>query len=230
MRLPLADHDDLRSADVCILAVPDGAIVQAADLVEEDLGKTTAMVHCSGALPLTSIGPRKSERALGSFHPLVAVSDSHDTLSGHSVAISATTRGLVELLEKAASALGMSPLEVPESGRSAYHAGAVLAAGHLVALLDGAASAFQHAGSDRHAALAALLPLMRSALEGVERRGIEKALTGPVVRGDVGIVQAHLEALPSEIGSVYRLLSRRALMLTPALPPETRAALERVLL
>jgi predicted short-subunit dehydrogenase-like oxidoreductase (DUF2520 family) len=70
---------------------------------------------------------------------------------------------------------------------------------------------------------------MSSALRAIELRGLEKGLTGPVVRGDVGVVQSHLEALPPELGSIYRLLSRRALRLSTTLPPETRLALERLL-
>jgi hypothetical protein len=43
-------------------------------------------------------------------------------------------------------------------------------------------------------------------------------------------VQAHLDALPAELGSVYRLLSRRSLALVGAsLPAETRLALQRIL-
>ena len=63
----------------------------------------------------------------------------------------------------------------------------------------------------------------------MKARGVEKGLTGPVVRGDVAVVQAHLEALPPELGAIYRLLSRRALKLVKTLPVETRAALERTL-
>jgi predicted short-subunit dehydrogenase-like oxidoreductase (DUF2520 family) len=36
----------------------------------------------------------------------------------------------------------------------------------------------------------------------VEARGLERGLTGPVVRGDVAVVQAHLESLPAELGSL----------------------------
>jgi hypothetical protein len=51
-----------------------------------------------------------------------------------------------------------------------------------------------------------------------------------VVRGDVSVVQSHLESLPPELGSLYRLLSRRALKLSQSrLPAETRLALERIL-
>lgn len=228
-RVFLADHDDLRAAHLCILAVPDSAVVPAMELVEEDLGPTTALVHCSGALPLAVFAGARSKRPFGSFHPLAAISDPKDPLAGHAVALASTDRELHASLERMALALGMSSLEVPETGRSAYHAGAVLSAGLLVALLDGAVAALEEAGLDREVALQALLPLSSSALRGVQSRGLERGLTGPVVRGDVGVVQSHLESLPPELGSLYRLLSRRALRSTPALPPETRLALERLL-
>lgn len=229
LRVFLADHDDLRAAQVCVLAVPDSAVVPAMELVEEDLGPSTALVHCSGALPLAVFSTARAKRPVGSFHPLAAISDLKDPLAGHAVALASTDRALHAQLERMAEALQMTPLEVPETGRAAYHAGAVLSAGLLVALLDGAVSALEEAGLARELALKALLPLSGSALRGVQSRGLEKGLTGPVVRGDVGVVQSHLEALPPELGSLYRLLSRRALRLTPALPPETRLALERLL-
>ncbi|MFO0599041.1 MAG: DUF2520 domain-containing protein [Myxococcaceae bacterium] len=229
-RLALADHETLREAQVCVLAVPDAAVGPALELVEEDLGAQTAVVHCSGALPLAVFAQaRGKKRAFGSFHPLAAISDQRDSLSGHTVALASTDRALHAVLVRMAEALEMNTLEVPETGRAPYHAGAVLSAGLLAALLDAAVSAFEEAGLDRDEALRALLPLSKSALRGVEARGLEKGLTGPVVRGDVSVVQAHLESLPTELGSLYRLLSRRALRMTPTLPPETRQALERLL-
>ncbi|MEW6434230.1 MAG: DUF2520 domain-containing protein [Myxococcota bacterium] len=230
MRIPLADHDALGSADVCVLAVPDAAVPHALELIEEDLGAGTALVHCSGALPLSVFKDAKGRRPFGSFHPLAAVSDPRDDLSGHAVALASTDKALGATLWKMALALRLAPIEVPETGRAAYHAGAVLSAGLLVSLADAAVSALEEAGLERDAALGALLPLMRGALRGVEVRGLERGLTGPVVRGDVGVVQAHLEALPADIGAIYRLLSRRALRLAPTLPSETRAALERLLM
>jgi predicted short-subunit dehydrogenase-like oxidoreductase (DUF2520 family) len=229
LKVFLADHDDLRAAHLCILAVPDAAVGPAVELVEEDLGPQTALVHCSGALPLTVFAHARTKRPVGSFHPLAAISDLKDPLGGHAVALAATDRALHAQLAQLAEALQMTPIEVPETGRAAYHAGAVLSAGLAVALIDGAVSALQEAGLDREVALKALLPLSQSALRGIGARGLERGLTGPVVRGDVSVVQAHLEALPPELGSLYRLLSRRALRLTPALPPETKLALERLL-
>jgi predicted short-subunit dehydrogenase-like oxidoreductase (DUF2520 family) len=107
--------------------------------------------------------------------------------------------------------LGLTPLRVPESGRAAYHAGAALAAGGLVALLDAAVASWEAAGIERRAAERALLPLMRSALGGVEVRGILRGMTGPVVRADTQVVETHLRALPDDVLPLYRLLSSRML-------------------
>lgn len=228
----LAEHDALRAAELCILAVPDAQVPNAAELVLEDLAPSAALVHLSGALTLTAFGPLaiESGRALGSFHPLAAISDPTDPLAGHTAALAATSPTLMQRLTQLAAILRMKTLEVPETGRAAYHAGAVLSAGLLVSLADGAVAALEHAGLDREASLEALLPLMQSALRGLAARGFAKGLTGPVVRGDVSVVQAHLDALPPELGSIYRLLSRRSLALVKGrLPAETTLALQRIL-
>ncbi|MBL8924039.1 MAG: DUF2520 domain-containing protein [Myxococcaceae bacterium] len=228
----LADHDDLRAAQLCILSVPDAQVQNAAELVLEDLGPSAALVHCSGAHTLAAFGQAAidSRRLLGSLHPLAAISDPTDPLEGHTAALAATSPVLLATLELVAKALGMNTMEVPETGRAAYHAGAVLSAGLLVSLADGAVAALEHAGLEREQALEALLPLMSSALRGLSTRGFARGLTGPVVRGDVGVVQAHLDALPPELGSVYRLLSRRTLALVgERLPEETKHALKRIL-
>ena len=230
--VPLADHDALRAARLCVLAVPDAAVGPVAAQVVEDLGPDTALVHCAGALDLSAFGaqPELVRRARGSFHPLVAISDPRDALQGHAVALAASDRALMPVLWRMALALRMRPIEVPEAARSAYHAGAVLSAGLLVALLDAAVAALEEAGIARDEGLAALLPLAESALRGVGQRGLTRGLTGPVARGDVGVVQAHLAALPAPLASLYRQLSWRALSLVgPSLPRETRRALERAL-
>ncbi len=228
--IPIADS--LEEAGMCMLAVPDGAVATVAEQVLLELGLGTALVHCAGALDLSVFGggPMVSRRPRGSFHPLAAVSDPEDPLDGHTVALSATGRPLMTVLKRMAEDLSLHAIEVPESKRAAYHAGAVLAAGGMVSLLASAVKAFEEAGIDEEDALRALLPLSRSALRGAEQRGLGPGLTGPVKRGDLAVVRAHLAALPEELGAIYRLLSLRAVELCSAhLPTETRTALDRLL-
>jgi predicted short-subunit dehydrogenase-like oxidoreductase (DUF2520 family) len=222
----------LSEATVCVLAVPDPAVAEVAQQLLPDLGLTTSLVHCAGALDLSVFGsePRVLRRMRGSFHPLAAISDPEDPLQGHTVALSATGRPLMKILRRMADELGMAAIEVPESSRAAYHAGAVLAAGGVVSLLSAAVEALGQAGVGEEESLRALLHLSRSALRGVELRGLESGLTGPVKRGDIEVVSRHLEALPDDLAGIYRDLSLRALDLCGRqLSPEARSALERLL-
>lgn len=230
--LTIADHDHLHDADVCVFAVPDAVVAPLSQSLLLDLGLSTALVHCAGALDLSVFGssPMVARRMRGSFHPLVAVSDPEDLLEGHTAALSATGRPLMQVLQRMAADLGLQTIQIPEARRAAYHAGAVLAAGGMVALLSAAVEALGEAGVDPEEALRALVPLSRSALHGVEQRGLVRGLTGPVKRGDLAVVQAHLAALPADLAKLYRALSLRALALgAPHLPVETRNALERLL-
>ncbi len=224
-----ATPPELAQAQVALLCVPDKAVPQVARELSRTLGKGTALVHCAGALPLQALGTPRG-RATGSFHPLCAVSAPTDSLAGHAVAISTRSRPLKALLRRMAEALELQVLEVPEEHRAAYHAGAVLSAGCGVALMSSAVEALGQAGIREEQALTALLPLMRSALRGMQARGLAGGLTGPVVRGDAEVIAAHLQALPSQVTPVYRLLSLQALRLArPRLAPETHATLTRLL-
>ena len=67
---------------------------------------------------------------------------------------------------------------------------------------------------------------MRSALAGGEARGAAAALTGPVVRGDAEVVQAHVRALPPDVLPIYLALQQRVLAHAAARLP--RPAVARV--
>ena len=225
-----ADGQALSRAELCLLTVPDAAVEAVARSVAPRLGRSTGLVHCAGALTLEVLQPAAAGRPTGSFHPLVSVVGPETRLAGHSVAVATRSRVLAPVLGRLASALGLRPLRVPEDGRAAYHAGAALAASGLVALLDAAVAAWAEAGIPEREALAGLVPLMRSALDGAEARGTSGALTGPVVRGDAEVVQAHVRALPGEVLPIYRALQQRVLARAAAgLPVPTVARVAAVL-
>jgi predicted short-subunit dehydrogenase-like oxidoreductase (DUF2520 family) len=211
LALPEADAAAMSRAELCLLTVPDAAVAPVARAVAPLLGPSTGLVHCAGALTLEVLQPAAAGRPTGSFHPLVSVTGPGTPLSGHSVAIATRSRALAPLLGRLAGALGLRPLRVPEDGRAAYHAGAAMAASGLVSLLDAAVAAWREAGVGEREALVALVALMRSALSGAEERGTVGALTGPVVRGDAEVVQAHVRALPDDVLSIYLALQQRVL-------------------
>jgi predicted short-subunit dehydrogenase-like oxidoreductase (DUF2520 family) len=102
---------------------------------------------------------------------------------------------LMPLLADLAGSIGARPVTLPAGGKVAYHAAAMMAAGGLVGLLDAIASVARLAGLDEHAAMTVYAPLARQALANAERLGIDAALTGPLLRGDVGTLRGHLHVL-----------------------------------
>ena len=226
LRLPEADAAALTGAELCLLTVPDAAVAPVARAIAPLLGRGTGLVHCAGALTLEVLRPVAEGRPTGSFHPLVAVTGPETPLEAHSVAIATRSRVLAPLLGRLAEALGLRPLRVPEEGRAAYHAGAALAASGLVALLDAAVAAWRAAGVPEREAMTALVPLMRSALDGAESRGTAAALTGPDKRGDAEVVLAHVRALAPDVLPIYLALQHRVLAHAAARLP--RPAVTRV--
>ena len=224
------------AADLVFVTVPDDAVADVAAQLRLYAGQ--AAVHTSGALGAEALAPARAAGAqVGSFHPLVAFADLEAGLAalpGATVALEGAD-DLVALLAELATAVGAQPVRLPPGGKPAYHAAAVLAAGGFVALLDAMAEAARGAGLDEAGALAIYAPLIRGSLANAERLGVRAALTGPFVRGDLGTVRSHLEALarlaPGAV-AVYRALAQRELGMAVergALSPERAAAMERLL-
>ena len=85
----------------------------------------------------------------------------------------------------------------------------MLAGGGVIGLLDGVAEVARGAGLDEAGALAIYVPLIRQALANAEAMGIGDALTGPFVRGDVGTVRGHLQALRGWLRALSRCTAPR---------------------
>ena len=115
-------------------------------------------------------------------------------------------------MHRLADVLELKAVDIPEGARAAYHAGANLAASLLLITLREAIQLWVAVGFSHESALAALLPLAQRALETAERNGVDDSLSGPIRRGDVGMVARHLNAIarahPTAVG-LYKGLGRR---------------------
>jgi predicted short-subunit dehydrogenase-like oxidoreductase (DUF2520 family) len=186
----------LDDVEVAFLTVPDDAVASVAATLRLYSGQ--ALVHTSGLLSSSVLEPARAAGTMfGSFHPLVAFADPDRALadlSGATVALEGDD-ALVTMLAELAEAIGAQPVRIAPEGKAAYHAAAVLSAGGFVALLDAIVELGRGAGLDETGALAIYAPLVRQSLANAERLGVSAALTGPIVRGDSGTVEAHLGAM-----------------------------------
>jgi predicted short-subunit dehydrogenase-like oxidoreductase (DUF2520 family) len=167
-------------AEVVILAVPDAAIADAAARVTPG----PLVGHCSGATTLAPLAPHE---AFG-LHPLMTVTADGAEFAGASCAIAGTTERALTTARALAAALGMAPFEVADEDRAAYHAAASIASNFLVTL---EWAAERVGGLDREA----LAPLVRATVENWANAGPERALTGPIARGDELTVQRQRAAV-----------------------------------
>jgi predicted short-subunit dehydrogenase-like oxidoreductase (DUF2520 family) len=226
----------LTEADTVIVAVPDPAIRHAAEQLAAS-GRVTShqvVLHCSGSRPASELSPLADRVAgVGSFHPLISFAhpESASRLLGQAAfAIEGAPAALVTA-RRLAAALGGFCLEIGAEDRVLYHAAAATASNHLVALAAQATACLVRLGVGQGDAIRALVPLMRSTLNNLDRVGLPEALTGPVARGDAATVRAHLAALgeraPDELYP-YVVMARRALAVARDLGTSSPDSLDRV--
>lgn len=108
--------------------------------------------------------------------------------------------------------MGAEPVRIPEAARSLYHTALAHGANNLVTLVADCAELLGRAEIGDSSRL--LAPLLSAALDNALRRG-DRALTGPVARGDVDTVRSHLRVLAEgapEFAPSYRILASRTLV------------------
>ena len=136
----------------------------------------------AGAHPLQTLTGRPVD--------LERIQEGHWFLEGETVALETAT----SLLQR----MGLQTHRLRAAHRPLYHAAAVLASNAIIGLQGTAAQLLTHAGVDEASAEQALAPLMKATLANLQEMGSGRALTGPVARGDVGVVASHLDVLGRE--------------------------------
>ena len=189
--------DTARDSDLLLLTVPD-----------DMLGNVVAMLSASGAIHDGQVVAHTSGRhglailedavAVGArplaIHPAMTFTGTAldlPRLDGCVFGVTARDDDR-DLAATLVAAMGGSPIWVPEDKRSLYHAGLAHGANHLVTLVTQAMEILSAAGADDSAAT--LRPLLTAALDNALDQG-DAALTGPIVRGDVETVRAHVADL-----------------------------------
>jgi predicted short-subunit dehydrogenase-like oxidoreductase (DUF2520 family) len=183
------------SPEIVVICVPDRAIAQVAAAIAPG----PWICHVSGATPLSSLDPHTRRF---SVHPLQTFTTARgaEQLDGAWAAVTAATVAARDEARDLATVLGLRPFHLADDRRVIYHAGAVMASNYMVTLFRAAARALTRADVPPEA----LIPLMRRTID----NGFD--LTGPLARGDVAIVQAHLEVLARELPDLepmYRALA-----------------------
>ncbi|GAB7126894.1 Rossmann-like and DUF2520 domain-containing protein [Silvimonas sp. JCM 19000] len=216
-----AELSALPPAALTLIATPDAAIATVAHhlATARVLRPGDVLFHCSGATASTVLAPLREQGVhIASVHPLKSFAEplaAAASFAGTWCGGEGDTAALA-VLQPIFEAIGGQWFALQAEHKLLYHAGAVLACNHLVALIDTALQCMETAGLPRAAAWPALQPLVQGTLTNIAARGTVEALTGPAARGDHAILQAEqalTQQLAPEIGAVYAALTTVALQL-----------------
>lgn len=188
------------AADLVIVAVPDDALRSLiAGLADADVWRSGQLVaHTSGAQGIGVLDPAAARGVLAlALHPVMTFTgrpEDLDRLLGAPFGVTAADE-LRPVAESLVVEMGGEPVWVPESARPLYHAALSIGSNHLVTIVNEALGLLAGAGIEDGPSLIA--PLLSASLDNALRLG-DAALTGPVARGDVQTVTAHLRALGAD--------------------------------
>lgn len=218
---PVGHLDEMRGADVWMIATRDDAIVPSCATLATS-GKITPddiVFHVSGATPSSDLAPvRKQGARVASVHPIKTFTDAEAAVQSFPGTFCAAEGDgeALRVLKPAFEKIGAKVFDIAPQSKPVYHAGGVFACNYLVVLIEAALRAHEKAGIPRGASLKALEPMVRETVDAIFDKGPAKALTGPISRGDVATIRRQLElvrAWDREMGELYRGLGLQAVAL-----------------
>ena len=183
-----------RACDLLLLTVPDDMLSNVVTMLAASgaIREGQYVVHTSGKHGLAVLQPAADAGAhVLAMHPAMTFTGTDVDLARLAGCVYGVTANpdTDDLAAKLVADLRGRLLRVEEDRRALYHAGLAHGANHLVTLVSQAMDLLRDSGADDPAAT--LRPLLTAALDNALEYG-SAALTGPIVRGDVETVRAHL--------------------------------------
>jgi predicted short-subunit dehydrogenase-like oxidoreductase (DUF2520 family) len=207
-------------ARIVWICVPDREIAGVArEIAPLCQWRSKTVFHSSGALSSNELAVlRRQGAAVASVHPMMTfVSDSAPVLQGVPFGLEGDARAL-DAARRIVKDLAGVPFSVHTRAKALYHVWGMFGSPLLLAALVTAEQVAHAAGITRSQARRNILPLVHQTLTNYAALGPARSFSGPMIRGDGGVVRRHLGALRrlAAVREVYLALARSALRHLPA--------------
>jgi predicted short-subunit dehydrogenase-like oxidoreductase (DUF2520 family) len=196
--VPIKPVDEVAAnRDLLLLTVPDDVLPQLVVGLAETkvVSPGTFILHTSGRFGIDVLLPLTKQGCLPlAIHPVMTFTGTSldlNRLSGCPFGVTAPD-AIRPVAEALVVEIGGEPVWVPEANRSLYHTALAFGANNLITLVNETVELLGKAGIENPNAIVA--PLLNASLDNALRNS-DGALTGPISRGDVNTVQAHLVEL-----------------------------------
>lgn len=205
---PVAPAAELAGSDAILIGAPDGALSDAVVQLG-DATKGAVLIHFAGSAGIAPLHRAADAAALCALHPVQACPDVDTAIerlpgSAWGVTCSDGARDWAHALIR--DDLRGLPVDVAEDDRVLWHAAAVTTSNGISALMATGESLLSAMGID--APDHVLGPIAAGTVANArDMASGTKALTGPVVRGEVDVISRHVDAVDSRaagLGRAYR--------------------------
>ena len=225
-------------ADLTLIATSDNVIDDMSQLYANNpfLKKGSIVFHCSGVLTSDCLYALKEKGCfVASIHPMHSFADPIEN-KPHFKDVYCAFEGddeAINVIVPLFTAIKGICYPIKKDKKELYHVASVFASNYLVTLCQEAFSYMQHAAIPDDIAFSAILQLMEGSLANLaQTTSPQKALTGPIHRGDVSVLLRHMDAIKvNEKRLLYAILGKATMSLTshdPALKAALANAFDQV--
>jgi len=208
---------DLPAADVTLITTPDALITEISiNLVSSsNLKYASTIIHCSGALSSDAlIAVKKKNCYIASVHPMRSFADPKtciDQYAGTYCALEGDAE-IIHLATKLFQDIGSITYEICKTKKVSYHTAGVFASNYLVTLAQQALNCLENAGVEKTMAMNVITSIMKGTVLNLESTlSPQASLTGPIKRGDLAIIEKHLNHLDPPQQKLYATLGMATL-------------------
>lgn len=207
------NQEVVNAADLVIIATWDQAMTPVINEIRWRPGM--GAVHTSGFFGTEILEPARHAGArVGGFHPaqlFANLDQALEALPGSTFCLLGEPP-LLDTLKEMVSALHGKWIVLRSEQKPLYHVALAFAADFTMVCIKICTDLFQKLGVTPAETLDAIKPIMKGTIEGVFNLGFPDCFAGPITRGDLSVIQKHVDTLqkyePGLVG-IFKTLDAR---------------------
>ena len=199
----------IERCEVIFLATPDDALVNAYKKMNSFLSGTKYVLHFSGILPADSL-PKKKNVHRASAHPFATFPEITIRPRRQRLVLSIEgDRAAVNKARRIFSPKYFTLKRLRKQDKAIYHLVGVFSSNLLIGLLAAVHETAQKINWKEDEIRQLVYPIIEETLGNIRNHGLGNSLSGPLSRGDLETVGAHLKALKKDkrLLGIYKEIS-----------------------
>ncbi len=190
-----------KECEVVFITTNDDSIQQVCEDLSPYLSSEQFVFHCSGLLTTQALTSAKAKGCeVGAMHPIQSIPNPHYGIMNlpQSYFDIQCSPGAELVAERLVKDLKCTPIKILPKEKVYNHLASCMVSNYQVSLFDAALKLYENTSISKDLASQMLSHLSKQTVINLENLGPLRALTGPIMRGDVGTVKKHLKSIKDD--------------------------------